>query len=187
MSMIRASRIRKGLSQRELARKAHLSLPSVQQLERGEGNPTLSSLEALAQGLGQRPGVVRQKVQAAFEVVPDSAEEVSMLMVTSPDAWKVHLFDFVDRFRGRPDTILVARPPSPDLSSRLAALLAGTVEALCSGSGLPPPPWCAGIPPLPSPWFVSGRASLKAMALAESPAWFRKRNVFVLANFLERA
>jgi hypothetical protein len=34
---------------------------------------------------------------------------------------------------------------------------------------------------------VSGVENLKAMALVESPAWFRRRNVFVLGNFLNRA
>jgi hypothetical protein len=34
---------------------------------------------------------------------------------------------------------------------------------------------------------VAGRESLKAMALVESPVWFRRRNIFVLGNFLDRA
>jgi hypothetical protein len=40
---------------------------------------------------------------------------------------------------------------------------------------------------LDSPWFVAGIENLKASALVESPVRFRKRNIFVLANFLERA
>ncbi|NCO37375.1 MAG: hypothetical protein COZ06_23865 [Armatimonadetes bacterium CG_4_10_14_3_um_filter_66_18] len=43
------------------------------------------------------------------------------------------------------------------------------------------------LPPLPEPWFVSGIENLKATALVESPTHFRKRRIFVLGNFLERA
>ena len=49
------------------------------------------------------------------------------------------------------------------------------------------PQWTAAVGCLDRPWFVSGFESLKASALVESPVPFRSRNVFVLANFLERA
>ena len=46
--------------------------------------------------------------------------------------------------------------------------------------------WTGSVGPLDRPWFVSGYESVKASALIESPVPFRSRNVFVLANFLER-
>ena len=39
---------------------------------------------------------------------------------------------------------------------------------------------------LDKPWFVSGFENLKSTALIESPLNFRKRNIFVLGNFLTR-
>ena len=97
------------------------------------------------------------------------------------------MFDFVDAFRRGREKALVDRPPVEELPGRLQALLASTVEALCAELALPPPTWCAGIAGLAEPWFVSGIENLKAMAIAESPVWFRKRGIFVLANFLDRA
>jgi hypothetical protein len=103
------------------------------------------------------------------------------------DTWPLWVFEFVDDFRATLDPRLAADPPTSDLTPRLRALLACVVEALCSELGLPTPEWSLATPPLAHPWFVSGVENLKAMALVESPAWFRRRNVFVLGNFLNRA
>ena len=75
-------------------------------------------------------------------------------------------------------TRIVARPSDG---------LRGRGAPLATECGRGAPPWTSGVGPLDRPWFVSGYESLKASALAESPAPFRSRNVFVLANFLERA
>ena len=74
-----------------------------------------------------------------------------------------------------------------ELDARLQALCASVTEALCRELSMAPPAWCAGIPALDAPWFVAGIENLKAMALVESPAWFRARRIFVLDNFLSRA
>ncbi len=118
----------------------------------------------------------------------DSLQVASIRMVLDGfNSWKTHLFDFVDAFRSTRNAELVGEPPITELDGRLRALLASTVEALCAESSRPAPAWCAGVPPLASPWFVSGIENLKASALAESPAWFRSRDIFVLGNFLSRA
>ena len=68
----------------------------------------------------------------------------------------------------------------------MRALIASTVETLCADLSLEAPEWCRGVSRLDRPWFVSGVENLKASALVESPSRYRMRNVFVLANFLER-
>lgn len=49
---VRSLRIAAGITQEQLAEKAGLSLKHLGELERGRSNPTLSSLHALATGLG---------------------------------------------------------------------------------------------------------------------------------------
>jgi hypothetical protein len=49
------------------------------------------------------------------------------------------------------------------------------------------PNWIWNIPSCKEPWFVSGYENLKAISLVESPAFFRRRKIFVLENFLYRA
>ncbi len=118
---------------------------------------------------------------------PLSVAVIGRRMGREPESWKLWLGEFVDEFRRQANLQLVAEPPPPELPAQLRSLLASVVEALCAERGLPAPGWCQHVPPLPVPWFVAGMESLKAMALVESPAQFRQRNIFVLGNFLSRA
>jgi len=115
----------------------------------------------------------------------DSARETSR-GIRESGAWKVRLFNFVDAFRRNPRAGLAEDAPVPGTDAGTLALLASTVERLCAQARVPIPWWCAGVPALPEPWFVAGIESLKASALVESPPEFRKRNIFVLGNFLDR-
>lgn len=92
----------------------------------------------------------------------------------------------VDEVRRSASTTALETPPAAELPERLQALAAGVAEALAAECGAAPPGWTGGVGPLERPWFVSGYENLKAAALVESPVPFRSRNVFVLANFLER-
>ena len=108
--------------------------------------------------------------------------------VTAGDgSWELWLFEFVDEFRRNPCRQRIAMEPPAGCNDRLRCLFAATVEALCAERGLEVPAWCATVRPLPVPWFVAGMESLKASALVESPVPFRRRNIFVLGNFLARA
>ena len=102
-------------------------------------------------------------------------------------SWRSHLMDCVDAVRRSRSTAGLEAPPSPELSAPLRALMAGTAEVLAAECGAGAPPWTAAVGPLDCPWFVSGYENLKAAALVESPVAYRSRNVFVLANFLDRA
>lgn len=176
------------LSQRALAARAGLSFKGLQLLERPGQDPRLSSLDKLAKALGLPEGAARRAAERLLALPPDSAAAASMAMLLDgPDSWKLHLFNFVDAFRRRPGRELVEAPPDPDLGPKLRALLAGTAETLCAEAGIEPPEWTAGVGPLKRPWFPAGVENLKALALVESPVRFRMRNVFVLANFLDRA
>lgn len=99
--------------------------------------------------------------------------------------WQIYLMDFVDEFRRRRDRQMIAEPFSGN-DDKFDALLAATAEQLCYELGLPVPEWIQQVGACREAWFVSGVESLKAIALAESPAPFRLRKVFVLENFLHR-
>lgn len=49
---MRELRFDRGLTQQELAFRAQLAIRTVARMEAGEGNPSLATLEAVAQGLG---------------------------------------------------------------------------------------------------------------------------------------
>ncbi len=181
-------RKRRGLSQRALAARAAVSFRGLQLLEHPEHNWRIATVEQVAEALGMPRRGVEFTVEHFLRTPVDAIRDISLRMVLDGfDSWKTHLFDFVDAFRSTQDDALVREGPVTELDVRLQALCASATEALCCELSLTPPAWCAGIPPLTSPWFVAGIENLKAMALVESPAWFRARGIFVLDNFLSRA
>ena len=187
MDALRTARQRRGLSQREFASRAGLSFRGVQLLEKPDHDARLSSLAKAARVLGLPAAGPRLLLRSLLSLHPDSIRAAGLrILADGPESWTIHLFDFVDAFRREPGTELV-REHADAGSERLNAIVAATVEALCEEAELPAPHWCAAVPSLAVPWFVSGIENLKASALVESPVPFRRRNVFVLGNFIERA
>ena len=177
----------KGLSQRRLALLAGLSYKTIQLIEAGEQDVKISSLSAIAKAYGYPSTRIDGQIENLFTTPPDSVRIISEEIHRSKkDSWKIYLFNFVDAFRRSKNMAYVMSAPVEDLTLPLKALLTSTVETLCQELHLNIPWWCSGMPPLKSPWFVSGIENLKASALMESPIHFRKRNIFVLNNFLER-
>lgn len=176
------------MSQRALAAKSDVSFRGLQLLEQGGHNWRVMTVARVAEALNLPGRGVGLVVDHFLRMHPDSIPEISIRIVLDGfESWKTHLFDFVDAFRATRDSRLLIEPPVTDLDNRLQALCASTVEALCTECSLRPPAWCAGVPPLSHPWFVSGIENLKTLALLESPVWFRARNIFVLGSFLSRA
>ena len=188
MEGMRIRRRRMGLSQRELARRARISYKTVQLIESGGHDPRWSTLRRLAGTLGIEAGKLDAALENCLAPQEDSIPAVSERMIEDgPASWKGWLFEFVDAFRKAPNADLAESPPAADLDPRLKALLASTVELLCAQIKAPAPLWCSGIGSLETPWFPSEIENLKASALVESPAQYRRRNIFVLRNFLARA
>lgn len=145
-------------------------------------------MEKISQALGLPKHAVAGAVEDRLRRETDSVGDISeRILQAGGDSWPIFLFNFVDEFRRRPHPELVASPPDPRIPERLRCLIASTVETLCEEAGLQPPDWCWQARPLADPWFVAGVENLKALALVHSPLHFRKRNLFVLDNFLSRS
>lgn len=71
---------------------------------------------------------------------------------------------------------------------KYAAYVAAMVEELCFRNNIDSPGWVFDKKyRLKEPFFVGGLESLKAFLLVESPISFRRRNIFLSQNVLERA
>lgn len=187
MQIIEIKRVNENLSQRALAGRSGVSFRTVQLMEWGRHDARLSTLEKLAEGFGLPSSFLIREIENFFSLPADSVAVVSWHILKGGEkSWCGWLFNFVDAFRREKTKELIQAPPLPDLPLKLTALLASTVEALCSEMGKPSPSWCNAVPSLEKPWFVAGIENLKAMALVESPVYFRKRKLFVLGNFLDR-
>lgn len=82
---------------------------------------------------------------------------------------------------------LIAEPPNFTSSRRFDAYLAALAEHLAYHYNLPCPSW-AQEPErfLDQWWFTTSAQSLHALALATSPASFRRRGIFIRPDALER-
>lgn len=114
-----------------------------------------------------------------------TAAETKSRMREEPRWWKIALMDFVDSFRFHRDVRAIAEPFDLDDEEK-DAVLAGTIETLCDELGVSIPVWLSDVPASREPVFLSGVEAMKAFSLAESPAHFRARKVFVCENFLHR-
>lgn len=187
MNRLRHIREERGFSQRELAKRAGLSFRGVQLLERDGHDMRCSSLRKVSKAVGLPESGIDRLIDGFLSESGDSLFSASLrIMEDGSESWPLHLFDFVDSFRKSAEVRLVSTPPVCGVSERMKGLMASTVETLCAEHAMPAPDWCLGVAALKEPWFVSGIQSLKAMALVQSPIHFRKRNIFVLGNFLKR-
>jgi hypothetical protein len=111
--------------------------------------------------------------------------------VRSGEDFRPAVRDFLDEFglrdgdRSRLESI--ARRPEPTGERRLDAYLGALAEHLAGLHGLERPDW--SIEPdrfLESFWFVSEVPGFRAVAIAQTPAAFRRRGVFVPERSLHR-
>lgn len=103
--------------------------------------------------------------------------------------FEYHFADFLDQFylERRPEMLAQEPRRLKDLINDdgvADAYLAATARLI----GVFPPRWAwAEDRKLKSPWFAHPGPNVRAMLLAESPAPFRERNLFVSENALSRA
>jgi len=114
-------------------------------------------------------------------------KQVKADMLADPEWWLIPFMDFVDEFRRDKDLTVLQEPFDLD-HERFDALLASAIEYLCDEMGLEAPEWVEKVPGCNERWFVSGtkHPKLIEIILEECPFPFRKRNIFVLENFLDR-
>lgn len=188
MKVLKTARQGRGMSQRALAKQAGIAYKTLQLLEAGAHDPKISTLTHIAKALGYSARAVSKHIASVFSEPSDSVASVSERILEEGEAsWKIWLFNFVDAFRiAKNKETYVKNLPHPAIYPKVHALLSATTEFLCEETNTPCPSWTDAISPLPEPWFPAGVESLKATALVESPVFFRKRNIFVLGNFLER-
>ncbi|OGQ13879.1 MAG: hypothetical protein A3B70_00755 [Deltaproteobacteria bacterium RIFCSPHIGHO2_02_FULL_40_11] len=178
-------RKQKHMSEAQMAKQAHVSRITLRHVEAAHPNLELQSIASVAHTLNLELNVM---------ACPDTCTpELSTLGIGYQvikdgfSSWKIHFFNFVDHFRKTLDPRLILLPPPHILDPKLKALLASMVQTLCQEVQMNAPTWAKKRFMLKTPWFVSESEALKASAILESPIYFRKNNIFVLKNFLERA
>ncbi len=114
-----------------------------------------------------------------------TVQEVKTAILEYGQDWRIPFMEFVDDLRRTRNHSLIEKPFPLD-HENFDSLLASTIEYLCDELGVETPDWVWEVPSCKEPWFVSGYENLKAISIAESPVFFRRRKIFVLENFLSR-
>lgn len=172
-------------SERELERKTGLSRMTIRSLIQRHAGARLASWAQALSGLEQDVILITSSSATNADY---SIQSVGYRVLKDGErAWKIHLMNFVDEFRRTVDGSLILLPPPTELSVEIKALMASTVHYLCNEVGMDAPPWARRTYSLNAPWFVSESEALKPMMLMESPAEFRRNQIFVGENFLKRA
>jgi hypothetical protein len=114
-------------------------------------------------------------------------------MTLAGDSFDRSVANFLDAFYSEPVVEAIAEEPPllaslGELGPVQDAYLAATAEELANKYNFPAPLWAKSPKrALHEPWFASRMRAVRAVLLAESPAAFRARNLFVSANALSRA
>jgi hypothetical protein len=177
------------LSEVKAAKKAKISRLTWRAVMENKPTVELQSLFAVAGTLGLDVTILTVSGEQNSKFSSDCSTVAAGFNVLRDGkaSWKIHYMNLVDEFRRTVDSRLLLLPPPTELSIELTALLAGIVTSLCWEFGIDTPAWADRRYDLPEPWFVSETESLKAISILESPLPFRRNNIFVGFNFLQRA
>ncbi len=190
---IRGARLAAGITQQELANRAHTAQPAVAAYESGARTPNLATLERLLGACEYEMEVLaRPRVRRGAASLAELAQTISgdLDRGQERDALRL-LFGFADDFRasGRPGRIalLQEEPPSTG-DARFDAALAGIAELFAAEGAIPAPAWVEEPERFVEPWwFVASRPAFHAYTLANTPAVVARHGVFMAREVFDRA
>ena len=192
-SLLERSRHAAGLTQVELARRAHTAQPAVAAYESGARTPTIATLGRLLDACDHDLQVAATpRVRRGAASISEIAEVIRQDLAGGRESDALRLmFGFADDFRGsyRPGRIALIRDePAPTGDARFDAALAGLAEFFAAEGVIPAPAWVDGPGRFVEPWwFVASRPAFHAYTLANTPAVFARHGVFLAREVFDRA
>ena len=178
--LLSSARRHRNVSGRALARSASCSQAGLVDLENGNSDATTDRLDRVLACLGYQVTVLPTRLGTAAA----AGEDVRwFLRAKNFDAAFRAVWQLADDL-GRADAALrvalCVTPPAPTGDPRFDALIAGIVEYLLSGKGLPLPTWLSeDSRRLGEPWDVEPVPSLQASARSRTPAALARHGVFL--------
>jgi transcriptional regulator with XRE-family HTH domain len=189
----RGLRKERGLSQADVARKMGTSQSWVARMESAEVDAGLSSVLRYLQAIGARLDL-RSDPRATSGFRPMTLADLARagrLHRTDDEAMLRLCLQFIDDYRGADKgsrARLLEDPPPSTGDARWDAFLGALAEHLAYHDDLPTPRWVDRKGRfLKRWWFLSDLPSVMASAMAESPAAFRRRGIFVTEDLFARA
>jgi hypothetical protein len=139
--------------------------------------------KAAIQAAARRAGMDMSSYVLA-RVLPASHSRTRMLFdrMSSGATRKLALAEFsgwLNDLSGMELSQAVELEPAESLPPEVRNYVAAMVELACARQRVAPPAWTERIAPLRAPYFASTLVGLRLHLLANSPAPFRRRNLFV--------
>jgi transcriptional regulator with XRE-family HTH domain len=191
--LIRGARRDAGLTQSELAARAHTAQPAVATYESGARTPNIATLERLLRACDHDVEVLaRPRTRRGAASLAELAVTIAEDLAEGEEKGAVRLlFGFADDFRGssRPGRVaLIREEPPPTGDPRFDAALAGVAELFAAEGAIPAPAWVNGQSRFVEPWwFVASRPAFHAYVLANTPAVIARHGVFMAREVFDRA
>lgn len=188
-ALVRQSREQAGLTQTQLAERAHTTQSAIAAYEAGDREPTLPVLGRFMEAMG-----FTLEVSATPQPTIYTLAQVARGISASDEMDTTHRLRLVCEFlRGAGEeaadvVLLTAKRPDSTGDPRFDALLGAIAEDLCFRANQTAPAW-AGRPErfLDGAWWVSPLPSAKAGALVHTPASYRRRGIMIERRDLEAA
>lgn len=185
--LLRTARADAGWSQRELARRSGVAQPSISDIESGVRDTSVGKIGRLLHAAGYT-------LVAVPTVRPSVAEwalRLARLLRDDPGAVEkslVQLADDLASVDAATRVALCAAPPPPTSNRAIDAVMAALVEHVLVTDRLPVPAWVhQPARSVDTPWDLVDLPGLRDEARRTTPEPFRRRNVFVPADFLASA
>jgi transcriptional regulator with XRE-family HTH domain len=188
----RRLREERGLSQAAVAQRMGTSQSWVARMESGAVDPGFGSVRRYVDAIGARLEIEPGELIPPFRAMSlTDLARTARRHIADGEAMLRLLLQFIDDFREADrdvQRVLLQAAPGSTGDDRWDAFLAALAEHLAYHGGLPIPRWAERDGHvLKRWWFLSDLPSVKAAALAESPAAFRRRGIFVTEDLFARA
>lgn len=186
-TILRAAREATGTSQRGLARALGVPQPNISDLERGAADATVGRLDRLLRPLGGQVAALPTTAPTIADWAGTIASALSDEDHAAARIAFVRLADWLASIAPDLQVALCVHPPASTGHRGFDAALASTVEYLLGRAVLPVPRWAREVPSAPSPLYLVPNPAIRSLVEDETPDVFRRRNVFVTADFFASA
>jgi transcriptional regulator with XRE-family HTH domain len=171
-------RIKAGLSRKQVARHAGVSLSTVSRVEEGNMDPTISMAQRLFSTVGVHLEISISDIPQ-YSIAHLHSALQGDLIEFDLDWTQIRIF--VDRMCNEPHliTTAIADAPARTNNEKFDALIAGIAEKLADDHEINRPAWCSAVPPSSERWASTGTPTMMKRNESQAAPQFIARNIYI--------
>jgi transcriptional regulator with XRE-family HTH domain len=171
-------RLKAGLSRKQVARKAGISLSTVSRVEEGMMDPTISMAQRLFSAVGVHMEISISEIPK-YSIAHLNSALLGDRIEFDLDWTQIRIF--VDRMCNEPHLIstAIADAPARTNNEKFDALLASVAEKLADDHEINRPGWCSAVPPSSERWASIGTPTMMKRNESQAAPQFIARNIYI--------